>query len=418
MMTPSFRALLNGAGVVCTAAVLSTIALWMLKPSSSLAAPPPAPALGEPLANLTSLEETMFNAGVVPVAETWTFSRGLGPVFTQDACQACHASPVISGNSTQKVTLFGTLNSDGTFNPLTNEGGMFLQPNSVSQFNSRCVLAGETVPSNATIVAQHQTPQAFGMGLIDSIPGGAILAQAVPKGLGIQGTANMVQDQNGKTVVGRFGYKAQYGTLLQTVAEAMVHDIGITNPIVPAEDLPQGNPIPKNCSIAPEPNDNGTALVNAFHYELYLAPSPPGNPNQNGQALFTSIGCALCHLPSYTTGPNIQVLATWGGKSFFSKALSNQAVSLYSDLLLHDMGSDLADGLPLGLASGSMFRTAPLWGLSTRIASGNGLLHDGQAGNVNAAILDHGGEAEQVIGQFQALSPTDQADLIAFVSSL
>jgi CxxC motif-containing protein (DUF1111 family) len=418
MTAHPFRALLNRASVLCAAVALSAVAFWMLKPSSSLAAQPAAPALGEPIANLTPAEETMFNAGEVPMAQTWTFARGLGPVFTQDSCQTCHASPVISGNSTQKTTLFGTLNSDGTFNPLTNEGGMFLQPNSVSQFHPNCVLAGETVPSNATIVAQHQAPQAFGMGLIDSIPGSSILAQAVSKGLGIQGTANMVPDQNGNTVVGKFGYKAQFGTLLQTVAEAMVHDIGITNPIVPAEDLPQGNPIPKNCSITTEPNDNGTEMMNAFHYELYLAPSPPGNLNQNGQALFTSVGCALCHLPSYTTGPNIQVPATWGGKIFLSKALSSQTVNLYSDLLLHDMGSVLADGLPLGLATGSMFRTTPLWGLSTRIANGNGLLHNGRTTSVTTAILDHGGEAQQVIGQFQALSGPDQADLISFISSL
>jgi CxxC motif-containing protein (DUF1111 family) len=375
--------------------------------------------LGQPLPNLLPVEATMFNAGEVPVAETWNAQHGLGPVFTQQSCQTCHASPVIGGNSAIKTTFFGALNSDGSFNPLTSEGGPMLQPNSVAQFNSHCILAGETVPADATIVASRQAPQSFGMGLIDSIPSSAILAQAVNKGMGVQGIANMVPDENGNLAVGKYGYKAQFATLLQITANALTHDIGITNPLVPTEDLPQGKPIPKNCSIPTEPNDNGTQMMNAFHYVLYLAPNPPpSNPNLNGQALFSSVGCALCHLQSYTTGASVHVLVAWVGKTIFSKALSNQPVPLYSDLLLHDMGPGLADNYPQFLATGTMFRTTPLWGLSTRIANGNGFLHDGRATNVTAAILDHGGEATQVIANFQALSTSDQADLIAFISSL
>lgn len=101
-----------------------------------------------------------------------------------------------------------------------------------------------------------------------------------------------------------------------------------------------------------------------------------------------------------------------------SKALSNQQVNLYSDLLLHDMGGSDADGFPLGEATGSQFRTAPLWGLSTRLADGDGLLHDGLAKGIPSAIARHGGEASQVITNFNALSASDQADLIAFISSL
>jgi CxxC motif-containing protein (DUF1111 family) len=258
------------------------------------------------------------------------------------------------------------------------------------------------------------------MGLIDSIPDDQILAQAVDKGMGIHGIANIVNDEKGNLRVGKYGYKAQLATLMQITGGAMQHELGITNPINPTEDLPQGKPIPPNCSIPRQPNDNGRDLISTFHFSLYLAPNTPGTPNENGQALFTSVGCALCHLPSYTTGDKIVVPVEWNGRTIFSKALSNQPVNLYSDLLLHDMGGRLGDGFPMGLASDTMFRTTPLWGLSTRIppTSTNGLLHDARTTDVKTAILRHAGEAKQVIDNFNALSAEDQADLIAFISSL
>ena len=403
--------------ILLVALAAAAALLWTGSHQSLRAAEPQF--LGQPLPHLSALESTMFNRGQVPMSETWDFRHGLGPVFTQDSCATCHANPVIGGNSTEQTVFFGTLNSDGSFNPLTGEGGMLLQPNSVSEFHSSCPLSGEVIPGDATIVASHLTPQVFGMGLIDSIPDSAILKQAVDKGMGVKGIANMVPDENGNIVVGKFGYKAQLATILQTVANTLAHDVGVTNPIVPAEDLPQGQSIPPGCSITTEPNDDGSQMMDAYHYLLYLAPNPPpGNPNQHGEQLFTSVGCALCHLPRYKTGANIQVPVNYGGRTITSKALSNQPVELYSDLLLHDMGTGLADGLPLFQATASMFRTTPLWGLSTRIASKNGLLHDGRASDVATAILDHGGEASQVVGKFRTLSPSDQADLIAFVSSL
>jgi CxxC motif-containing protein (DUF1111 family) len=109
---------------------------------------------------------------------------------------------------------------------------------------------------------------------------------------------------------------------------------------------------------------------------------------------------------------------SYQGREIESRALENQPVNLYSDLLLHDMGGADGDGLQMGLASGTQFRTTPLWGLSTRLASGDGILHDGRVKDVASAIAAHGGEAKTVVGNFNALSPGDQADLIAFVSSL
>src|SRR5262249_5668873 len=116
-------------------------------------------------------------------------------------------------------------------------------------------------------------------------------------------------------------------------------------------------------------NDDGTQLVEIFHYLLYLAPNPPGTLDShglNGQALFTLVGCVKCHITTLTTASDVTVPKTWQGQIIHSKALSSKAVNLYSDLLLHDMGSGLGDGIPMGSASQTQFRTTPLWGLSTR----------------------------------------------------
>ncbi|HZQ67938.1 MAG TPA: di-heme oxidoredictase family protein [Terriglobales bacterium] len=372
--------------------------------------------LGGPIPNLTTLETSLFNQGFQAFIHLWDPQQGLGAAYNQEACSVCHKDPVIGGNSTQKITFFGTLNFDGTFNPLSSEGGPFLQAQPF-QFQ-QCLIKGEKIPPDATIAAVHQAPQTFGAGLIDNIPPAQISAQAVDKGMGVHGITNMVLDQNGKLQVGRFGLKAQFANLLQTDASELQSEIGVTNPLFPTEDLPGGQPIPPNCSIKIEPNDDGKQLIALYHYNVYLAPNSPGSGNAHGQLLFNSVGCNLCHLPSYKTAHRVFIPVAFKGRFLESHALEDQPVNLYSDLLLHDMGASLSDGYPVGLATGSMFRTAPLWGLSTRIADGDGLLHDGRAKDVVSAIGFHGGEAAQVITNFNALSSGDQADVIAFISSL
>lgn len=380
--------------------------------------------LGGPIPGLTSGQMTHFTIGQTQFNFPWDPVHGLGPVFTQDKCNLCHiktatAGPVsggFNGSSQFFNTLFGTLNSDGSFNPLTNEGGPLLQKLTVQKFITGCPLPGEIVPFDATIVAKHMPPPLFGDGLIDSIDDNAILANVGSKGMGINSVANMVADYTGVTRVGRFGLKAQFASLMQITAEAFGHDIGITNPISTQEDLPQGKPYPLSCVRRSELNDPlGAETVQIFDFLVYLAPVTPGAGNSNGQALFSTVGCALCHNPTYSTDPAVKIPSDLAGH--FNgpiTALSGQTVNLYSDLLLHDMGPALSDKIPQGLASGSQWRTAPLWGLSQRTV----FLHDGRAKDLNTAIQDHGGEATEVIQTFNALSPSDQADLIAFISSL
>ena len=375
--------------------------------------------LGGPLAGLTSGQLTHFMTGMTQFDFPWDPVHGLGPVYTNTNCNNCHAVPVIGGfNTKNRVTLFGALNSDGSFNPLTSEGGPELQPLTVAKFIPGCTVTGEFIPADATIVGQRLPPPLFGDGLIDNIDDSAIMANAVDKGMGIHGMVNMVPDWNGNLRVGRFGQKAAFASLLQTVGLAFGHDVGITNPVVTTEDCPQGNcSIPGICVRRSELNDPvGVETVQMFDFLVYLAPNTPGVGNANGQALFNSIGCSLCHVPSYTTDPNVAIPVDFQGHVNGPPilALSNQPVNLYSDLLIHDMGPGLADNIPQGQASGSQWRTTPLWGLSFRTV----YLHDGRTSNLTKAITLHGGEATQVINNFKALSPSDQADLLAFIQSL
>lgn len=424
MKTP-FRSFL----VVTASAVLLTTAFWFLARANApvVAAqirPPATFVIGTPIAKMSSLETTMFTTGFQPFNKIWDPQQGLGPVFTQDQCTLCHSDPgnVAGGNSTQKVEFVGKINTDGSYNDLStnpNEGGPQIQPMSVQKFKPACVLKGEVKPADATIDAFHQAPQLFGLGLIDNIADADILAQAIDKGMGVHGNANMVVDENGNLRPGRFGYKAQAPDLLFMTANAELHELGVTNAIFPNEDKPQGLSYPPACSIKTQPNDVGaTQMIDMYHYLLYLAPKIPGTPNPNGQSKFTSVGCILCHVQSYTTTSTVTVQVAYKGQTIQSTSLPNKTVKLYSDLLLHDLGGTNADGLQVGLATGSQFRTAPLWGLSTRLSSGDGLMHDGLAKDVPSAIARHGGEAAQVITNFNALSTQDQMDLISFISAL
>lgn len=405
---PSCRAL------IFVSVVLVAIACCLIPGNLGVSHVNAQSAVGGPLPNITSLESTLFTSGHLIFTKLWDPVHGLGPVFTQHGCVECHSSPAPGGSSPIAATLFGALNSDGSFNPLTAEGGIVLQPFSITKFQPSCQLPGEAIPGNATIVAQHLTPPVYGAGLINSITDDAISANAIDKGMGVHGMTNMVPDENGVLHVGHFGRKAQFADLLQTTSQAMVHDLGITSPLVPDEDLPQGQPIPQGCT-ASEPNDSdGSQVVAAFHFVEYLAPVTPGTPNSNGQALFTSVGCVLCHLTSYTTASQVVVPLDLNGNTITSKALSSQTVNLYSDLLLHDMGPGLADNISLGQATGTQWRTTPLWGLSRR----SEYLHDGRTKDFTTAIQDHGGEATTVIQNFSALSSQDQADLLSFLKSL
>ena len=399
--------------------------------------------LGGPLQGLKPSETKFFNNGQSQFNRLWGLVEGVGPVATDGACKRCHNTPVLGGGGVRLLTFFGKTNPDGTFDPLLNEGGLLMQPISNAPFipGGVCTLPGEQIPLDANSVERRIAPPVFGFGLIDAIADADILNEvtnelANDQVEGIHGTANVVTTYltNPANTIGRFGKKSQIANLVEMAAFAFAHDFGITNPLFQTEDLPSGGPIPPECvenSLVPNNNNTGSGGNGMFplsHFMRYLAPPvpqacAPGSACDLGKTVFTTIGCDKCHKPSYTTPATVTVRLDTAGTTIPSPALSNQVVGLYSDLLVHDMGNSLKGKIPpgfamTGIASLTQWRTVPLWGLSVR----SKYLHDGRASDLNTAILDHSldgkGEGAVVIGRYKLLTPTDQANLLAFLNTL
>ena len=263
----------------------------------------------------------------------------------------------------------------------------------------------------------------FGVGLIEAIRVSDILANADEfdsDSDGISGRPNFVSA--GEFVpstepgagpgpqLGRFSRKAQVSTLLRQTVEAYHQDMGITTDFLPIENTnPQLGGTAAD--VVADPEIPASDVQQVLAYLRMLAPPAPGEDTESrvrGAELFASIGCAACHVPEFTAGPS--PIASIEGRS----------VKLYSDLLLHDMGTALADDRPDGQADGREWRTTPLWGLRVMRDFLNGdafLLHDGRATTVEEAILLHGGEAQSSRVSFDALGVEDRSALLDFVRS-
>ncbi|MGH8632492.1 MAG: di-heme oxidoredictase family protein [Burkholderiales bacterium] len=258
-------------------------------------------------------------------------------------------------------------------------------------------------------------PPLIGMGLLEAVPDEAIERLAAREPVdGIRGRVNRVWDASQqKSVLGRFGLKANHGSLREQVASAFVNDIGLSNPVYPEQNCP---PIQKACSeqmVAGRPEITALRLAAT---ELYLrALMVPARRNaddiqvRRGERLFEAARCAACHVPELQTG-----------ESGYLPQLASQAIRPYTDLLLHDMGEDLADGRPDFLASGREWRTPPLWGigLSATVNGAGAFLHDGRARNFTEAIFWHGGEAETSREAFRGMAREEREALLAFLASL
>jgi CxxC motif-containing protein (DUF1111 family) len=366
---------------------------------------------GRPLSGLTTQQRAAFEAGLEGFEEVENFEDGLGPVFNGRSCAECHAQPVVGGSSPDLVnareTRIGTLRN-GVFDPLVELGGTVLQRRSIQEVRPDLTMSGETVPRQATLVSRRITTPLFGAGFIEAVQDGEILSHADPNDRdrdGISGRPNMVANpESGRTEIGRFGWKADVSTLHLFSGIAYLNEMGITSPSFPTENLPQGQAIPRGYDPVPGLEDDGADVSGFADFMRLLAPLARRSPTttRTGEGLFAQVGCVGCHTPVLATGASpIQ-------------ALRFQRAELYSDLLLHDMGSGLADGMVQGTATGSEFRTAPLWGLSRRLF----FLHDGRARTVQDAVLAHGGEATGARTRYQALSTTQRDALVAFLKSL
>jgi CxxC motif-containing protein (DUF1111 family) len=320
-----------------------------------------------------------------------------------------------------------------TFTYTSTATGLAASGNGVAQN-----LPHETVPADATVVNLVRSPQLFGFGLIDNIPDSAILANVgISKPFGITGVANMVPDENAVVRPARFGQKLSEVSLFQFNADAEFNELGITTSnslfgdasmFNPNEHNPQGLNFPSACQpdkAAPQ-DPNQLNMIKMTHFESLLAPIPPQPPTSQttaGFTVFKNIGCSACHIQSFTTQQNVTLRTTNGGKTGVVSALSNVTFSPYSDFLLHDMGTGDSGGIPfqphgIGQAGLTMWRTAPLWGLSNIQAKAGGFMHDNRSTTLDAAIKKHGGEAATVVTNYKGLNATDSANLLAFLNSL
>ncbi len=431
--------------------------------------PRPGPAAaGGSFPTLNANEQALFNQSLLRFQEIDSVSGGiageagvgLGPTFNGNSCAQCHAQPAIGGtspglaspqNSIQNpqvalATLDGATNSVPSFITATGpvrearfvknsngslDGGVHdLYTIAGRSDATGCTLAQPdfaTALSSNNVIFRIPTPL-FGLGLVEATPDSVLQANlastaSARASLRIGGVFNT--SGNDGTIT-RFGWKAQNKSLLMFVGEAYNVEQGVSNELFPNERsaVPgcvfNGSPedatniLNGNSSSPNFGTTIGTAsemssdLVNFAVFSRLSAPATPATPTtstQNGASLFSSIGCALCHSPTLTTG-----------SSAFT-GMSNITYNPYSDFALHNMGSGLADGIHQGAAAGNQFRTAPLWGLGQRLF----FLHDGRTSDLIQAIQSHsssGSEANVVIHKFNTLKSSQMQDLLNFLRSL
>jgi CxxC motif-containing protein (DUF1111 family) len=370
-----------------------------------------SPEPGDPIAGLSKNERERFERGRVEFERVFTPETGLGPLFNAESCAECHESPVAGGAGDEVEIHVGALDPVLSFcDLLAHEGGPVIQQRATPALHTAMGIDREPMSPSATGTGLRTTPDVFGLGLLDAVADSVILACADPDdrdGDGISGRPNRFFDGR----IGRFGRKALVPTLREFNQGALAAEQGITNPAVPSEENIGGKPIPDGVDPVAEPeiDQEATDLVDDF--VRFLAPparQKPSRAGRRGQTVFGEIGCHACHAPTLVTG-NHPV-----------KALRYRKVHAYTDLLLHDMGPDLAD-ICFGLALPSEFRTEPLMGLrfSEDIEEGEArFLHDGRAKTIDEAIRLHGGEALASRDRFLRLSDADRAALLEFLKSL
>jgi len=402
------------------------------------------PGAGGPIKGLVGNEAGVFRAGldafqqVNSVTGTLTGDAGLGPTFNLDSCGGCHSQPAIGGSApkvnpqvavankagaTNKIPSFITLDGPVREARLIRNGAASGGVAALFTIQGRTDAPGCNIaqPDFANAVASNNvsfripTP-VFGSGLIEAIGDSTILANMSSRldqksRKGISGHPNRSGNDGSMT---RFGWKAQNKSLMVFAAEAYNVEQGVTTDLFMQErDSTPG------CQFGSTPEDHmdvnagniqdaiGDVIKFTFFMRM-LAPPVRGlsNPSvANGEALFNSTGCSLCHTPSLQTSPNT------------TDAFSNKAANLFSDLIVHNMGAGLADGVSQGAAGPSEFRTAPLWGLGQRLF----FLHDGRTPNLLEAIRAHsstGSEANAVVDDFNALSTSQKQDILNFLRSL
>ena len=393
----------------------------------------------------------------------------LGPLFNGTTCAGCHSQPSIGGGGLFINEIRVRNNSDpgpvhifAVDNMLRNgpqqqgtrtifASGISAEPLgcqitvpgcqlsacqqeevSKTTFNTNlptCDPSSADYKSGGNCVVGRAALPLFGDGLVEAVSDQALERLAESEPSAVRGTVKMVTENFTTTAhVGRFGWKDDHAFLRGFSGDAYLNEIGITNPDNPTDT--------SNCAIGV--NEYGLALedtgiedaidpdgradVDRFSdFMRALAPPPTLPQNQSasrGAALFGQLGCAGCHTPQLITASNPAsfVPSSTGGVPIsptLNRALANQVFHPFSDFLLHDMGS-LGDGIVSGAATATLMRTAPLWGVRAQSV----FLHDGRAGDLPTAISMHDGQGKPAAAAFNALSASQQTDLVNFLSTL
>lgn len=376
-----------------------------------------------------------------------TVNSGLGPIYNQNACSSCHnkngraafptgedlggllfrlsldgTGPVGEprevpgfGGQLQTKSVFGNVREGNVQIGFTEIVGQFPDGETYRLRKPSYTLTQPyaLMPSHVRI-SPRIAPPIIGLGLLEAISEADILRNADEKDIdkdGISGRPNYVWSiENGQSMLGRFGWKANQPTLRQQNAAAYRDDMGITSPLYRTESFTDQ---PQHDGRADDPEIGERTLYLATYYTQSLAVPTARNQQdadiQKGRHLFFQIGCEHCHKSSFTTARQ----APFG-------FLANQKIRPYTDLLLHDMGEGLADHRSDFLATGSEWRTPPLWGIGlTQVVSGHThFLHDGRARNLQEAILWHGGEAEATVVRYKQLHKKERDLILKFLNSL
>lgn len=374
----------------------------------------------------------VFARGEAVAARSFTPEEGLGPEFNVTSCGHCHERPVLGGGAPRyrDFWIHGQRLNGAYIDPPADDQGFIVHSFSLEEDGARPAINGR---DNSSFFARRNPVPIFGTGLIAEIDPEAILANADPEDEDGDGISGRVNCPGG--FIGRFGRKAQTANIEGFIRGPIFNHMQISTDPLP-EDLLAELPVPSNTEgvdltrfqcppdivglsadvrrqgqkqaaapgvalvdedDVPDPELPPSGLFDVVAWNMLLAvpaPDAPTAQTERGGELFEAVGCASCHIPALESPDGL--------------------VPLYSDLLLHDMGEEMADGLEMVFASGSEFRTQPLWG----VAAVAPYLHDGRADTLDEAIRWHGGEARAARERYVALDEEDRGAVIAFLESL
>lgn len=354
-----------------------------------------------PLAGLTDDEQARFDRGDVLFEQEFRPVQGLGPVYIRAACVRCHVDDARGPGAVERVVF---VEADG-FTPRADQSGFpfgpALRPQFVAPATQGVVsMLGPETPG--VLRSVRVGPAVFGRGWMEAITDAAIeagaAAQAQAGGV-VRGRVARTSDGR----IGRFGLKARVATLEDFSADAFRNDMGLTSPTQPTEPA---NPDGLTDDARPGLDLPQSAVDDVAFYVAALAIPRRTALSPTTAALFARVGCADCHTPALATGPRTR----------FAQMAATTA-PVYSDMLLHDMGTALADGVPEGNAGPRDWRTAPLMGLRHF----RSYLHDGRARTLDDAVTMHrgeGSEANPSVDAYLRLSATARAALLEFLGRL